>query len=153
MMNTDCQVCKRIQAIQKSVNPYFVAEFPSGYAVLGDFQFYTGYTVFLSKTHATELHQLDKPQRTQFLEDMAKVAEAVYQTFHPVKLNYELLGNVDNHMHWHLFPRHANDPDPTNPVSVTPPEIRNADSTRPSQRQLETMKVQLRDTLKRLSYA
>lgn len=151
-MNNNCFVCERIEQIKDGTNPYFVAEMPSGYAVMGDFQFYPGYTIFLSKIHAVELHDLDKAQRLLFLEDMAKVAEAVYGAFKPLKLNYELLGNLDSHMHWHIFPRYADDPDPKNPVSVIPSSIRNADSTRPSPELLEEMKSKLKQNLSRLGY-
>jgi diadenosine tetraphosphate (Ap4A) HIT family hydrolase len=125
---------------------------PSGYAVMGDFQFYPGYTIFLSKIHAIELHNLDKAQRLLFLEDMAKVAEAVYSAFNPIKLNYELLGNLDSHMHWHIFPRYADDPDPKNPISIIPPSVRNANSTRPSPERLEEMKSKLKKALLQLEY-
>ncbi|HEX6462206.1 MAG TPA: HIT family protein [Candidatus Saccharimonadales bacterium] len=151
-MKDNCLVCNRINQIQKGTNSYFVAELASGYAVMGDFQFYHGYTIFLSKTHAIELHELSKKQRLQFLEDMAKVAEAVYGAFRPLKLNYELLGNLDSHMHWHIFPRYADDPNPKNPVSVIPPEVRNAENTRPSEAQLEEMKTKLAAALQRLEY-
>ena len=149
-MKNGCLVCDRIKQIKDGSNQYFVAELPSGYAVLGDFQFYPGYTVFMSRVHATELHDLDKVDRLQFLQDMATVAEAVYRAFKPQKLNYELLGNLDSHMHWHIFPRYANDPDPKNPVSVIPPEVRNAEATRPSPDQLTAMKTALRNELSRL---
>lgn len=149
-MKDGCFVCDRIKQIQNNTNQYFVAELPSGYAALGDFQFYPGYTVFLSKIHATELHELSKSERSQFLEDMATVAEAVFKAFKPLKLNYELLGNLDSHMHWHIFPRYADDPDPKNPVSVIPPEIRNAESTRPSPEKLAEMKQKLQKELSAL---
>jgi diadenosine tetraphosphate (Ap4A) HIT family hydrolase len=151
-MNSNCLVCERIKQIKCGANPYFVAEMPSGYAVMGDFQFYPGYTVFLSKVHAVELHELEKPQRQIFLEDMAKVAEAVHGAFSPLKLNYELLGNLDSHMHWHIFPRYADDPDPKNPVSVIPPSIRNSESARPAPEQLEEMKIKLKKEMSRLGY-
>jgi diadenosine tetraphosphate (Ap4A) HIT family hydrolase len=47
---------------------------------------------------------------------MALVAEAVYRSFAPRKLNYELLGNSAQHAHWHIFPRYESDPHPTWPV-------------------------------------
>jgi diadenosine tetraphosphate (Ap4A) HIT family hydrolase len=47
---------------------------------------------------------------------MASVAQAVFEAFKPRKLNYELLGNGAPHLHWHLFPRHADDPRPKGPV-------------------------------------
>jgi diadenosine tetraphosphate (Ap4A) HIT family hydrolase len=146
-----CFVCGRIKQVQEGTNQYFVAELPSGYVALGDFQFYSGYTVFISKVHATELHELSKVDRSQFLEDMAIAAEAVFNAFHPLKLNYELLGNLDSHMHWHIFPRYADDPDPKNPVSVIPPEVRNAESTRPTPEQLSEMKDILRQELSKLT--
>lgn len=149
-MKDGCFVCGRIKQVNEGTNQYFVAELPSGYVALGDFQFYPGYTVFLSKVHATELHELPKADRSQFLEDMAIVAEAVFNAFQPLKLNYELLGNLDSHMHWHIFPRYADDPDPKNPVSVISPEIRNAESTRPTPEQLEDMKRKLHTELTRL---
>ncbi len=142
-MNTSCLICERIELVKQGKNPYFVKELKSGYVVLGDFQFYKGYTVFLSKTHTDELHKLGEPLRTQFLKDMATVAEAVYKTFQPKKLNYELLGNTDFHLHWHLFPRYENDPRPETAVWVVDKNIRYAESARPTKQELEIMKKEL----------
>ncbi len=33
----------------------------------------------------------------------------LFQLDHTVKMNYELLGNGDTHLHWHLFPRVSGD--------------------------------------------
>jgi diadenosine tetraphosphate (Ap4A) HIT family hydrolase len=147
----NCFVCSRIDQIKDGTNKYFVRELPSGYVVMGDFQYYRGYTIFVSKIHAIELHELTKAQRSRFLEDMATTAEAVYRAFTPKKLNYELLGNADSHMHWHLFPRYSDDPKPNEPASVIPPEIRNAESTRPNSEQLAQLKLQLSEELNRLT--
>jgi diadenosine tetraphosphate (Ap4A) HIT family hydrolase len=51
-----------------------------------------------------------------YLEEMCYLAQAIEECFHPHKLNYELLGNQVPHLHWHLFPRYANDPDRLRPV-------------------------------------
>ena len=40
---------------------------------------------------------------------MSIVQEAVAKAFHAEKMNIELLGNGDAHVHWHLFPRKAGD--------------------------------------------
>ncbi|NLM33992.1 MAG: HIT domain-containing protein [Clostridiales bacterium] len=64
-----------------------------------------GYTLFLCKEHVTELHQLAHDFKMKCLEEMSLVAVAVYKVFKPEKMNYELLGNGDSHVHWHLFPR------------------------------------------------
>ncbi len=65
--------------------------------------------MFLFKEHKTELFQLDNKTKMKFLEEMSLVAEAVSKAFNCEKMNYELLGNGDSHLHWHLFPRITGD--------------------------------------------
>ncbi len=55
----NCMVCERIARIKQGKNPYFVRELETGYVVLGDYQRFKGYTLFLCKEHATELHFLE----------------------------------------------------------------------------------------------
>ena len=111
-----CLICERIEMIQNHTNPYFVTELETGYVVLGDHQYFKGYTLFLCKSHTTELHFLRPSFKMKYLEEMATVAEAVYNAFKPEKLNYELLGNGDTHLHWHIFPRNPNDTPIKGPV-------------------------------------
>ena len=40
---------------------------------------------------------------------MSLVQEAVAKAFAAEKMNIELLGNGDAHLHWHLFPRRTSD--------------------------------------------
>src|SRR6185312_6913455 len=68
-----------------------------------------------ARKHAAELSQLGE-RRTAFLNEMATLAEAIERCFQPHKMNYELLGNQVPHLHWHLFPRSAADPDRLRPV-------------------------------------
>ena len=146
----DCLICKRIKLIKHGKNPYFVAELKTGYVVLGDYQFFKGYTLFLCKRHASELHELPPAFRKQHLYEMSQVAEAVYRAFKPRKLNYELLGNTDAHIHWHIFPRHANDPLPMRTAWNIEKEVRNADSARPSKQSLVQLKKLLNQSLSRI---
>lgn len=105
-----CFICDRIEMIKNGSNPYFVKELETGYVVIGDNQHFYGYTLFLYKDHnKTELFQLEIPERNKFLEEMSIVAEAVSNAFGAEKMNYELLGNGEAHLHWHLFPRRKGD--------------------------------------------
>ncbi len=104
-----CLICNRIALIKNGNNPYFVKELETGYVVIGDHQYFRGYTVFICKEHKTELFHLEKEYRTKFLEEMNIVAEAVSIAFDAEKMNYELLGNGESHLHWHLFPRRRDD--------------------------------------------
>jgi diadenosine tetraphosphate (Ap4A) HIT family hydrolase len=140
-MKSDCLICDRIDKIKNNSNPFFVTELSSGYVVFCDFQFYKGYTIFLSKIHTNELHKLKN--REIFLKEMAIVAEAVYKTFKPQKLNYELLGNSDEHLHWHIIPRYKNDLNPKSPIWVVDKKIRCAKNTIPKQNELDEMREML----------
>ena len=104
-----CLICERIELIKQGRNPHFVKELETGYVVIGDGQYFKGYTLFLAKEHVTELHQMEYETKIKFLEEMSIVQEAVAKVFQAEKMNIELLGNGDAHVHWHLFPRKAGD--------------------------------------------
>jgi diadenosine tetraphosphate (Ap4A) HIT family hydrolase len=151
MNPTGCLICDRIEMIQNGTNPYFVAELETGFVVIGDHQYFRGYTLFLSKQHKTELHFLESEVKKTFLHEMSLVAEAVYNAFNAEKLNYELLGNGDSHLHWHLFPRRENDSPVKGPVWWVDKEEMFSDKIRPSQDELEEMKNRLYRELSKLS--
>jgi diadenosine tetraphosphate (Ap4A) HIT family hydrolase len=141
---SNCLICDRINQIQKGENPHFVIELETGFVVIGDHQYYRGYTLFLSKKHVFELHQLPANFRKKFLMEMSLVAQAVYETFKPKKLNYELLGNTDKHLHWHLYPRYQNDPCPNQPIWCLPKKIRCNNKTLPKPNELKILTQSLR---------
>jgi len=147
---SSCLICDRIKLIEQDKNPYFVLELETGYVVVGDYQFFHGYTLFLCKRHKKELHELKPDFCQKYLQEMSIVAEAVFRAFEPRKLNYELLGNTDKHIHWHIFPRHKDDPLPNKTVWNIDKEIRCAEAARPSDRQLEEIKTRLRTEIDKL---
>ncbi len=134
--------------IKDGTNPYFVKEMQTGYVVIGDHQHFKGYTLFLYKQHKTELFQLDIEERSLFLHEMTVVAQAVSKAFNAQKMNYELLGMGDSHMHWHLFPRVFGDlgeygVNGNGPVWLYPIEKLYDDSERPTNSELKIMKEAL----------
>ena len=150
-----CLICNRIKMIQEGTNPYFVKELETGYIVLGDHQHFKGYTLFLCKEHKTELFQLDHSTKMKYLEEMAVVAEAAANAFCAKKMHYELLGNGDTHLHWHLFPRISGDLENygnsgRGPVWWYPAEKMYCDSNRPTAAELQRMKARLSEELLRL---
>ena len=144
-----CLICERIGQIERGENPYFVCALSTGYVVLGDHQRFQGYTLFLCKRHVTELYQLPWGFRTRFLQEMSLVAEAVAAVYRPEKMNYELLGNGDTHLHWHLFPRVSGDTPQPGPVWWLPREEMWNDAYRPSREQLAAKTKQLREEIER----
>lgn len=132
--------------IQENTNPWFVKELDTGYVVIGDNQHFHGYTLFLCKEHRTELFQLDHGTKMRFLEEMSVVAQAVARAFGAEKMNYELLGNGDTHLHWHLFPRVNGDLENygnkgKGPVWWYPREKMYSPDNRPSDQELKEMKT------------
>lgn len=143
-----CFICDRIEMIKNNENPYFVKELSTGYVVLGDNQHFKGYTLFLCMQHKIELFHLDRDFKMKFLEEMSLVAEAVSKAFKADKMNYELLGNGETHLHWHLFPRVAGDIENygnagKGPVWWYPMEKMYDDSNRPTKKELEELKEKL----------
>jgi diadenosine tetraphosphate (Ap4A) HIT family hydrolase len=111
-----CDLCSRIDRAERGENPFAVVRTATGYVNLAEVQYHEGYTIFVAKQCVNELHEMSPTERDVHLHEMAVVAEAVFTEFQPRKLNYELLGNGAPHVHWHLFPRHADDPRPRGPV-------------------------------------
>lgn len=143
-----CLICDRISMIKNGSNNYFVKELETGYVVIGDHQFFKGYTVFLCKSHQSELSMLDREFKLKFLEEMAIVAEAVQNATGVPKMNYEMLGNGDAHMHWHLFPRRENDlgeygVNGRGPVWLYPMEKMYDEANRPTEEELKELKDRL----------
>ena len=48
-----CLICDRIEMIKNGTNKYFVKELETGYVVIGDYQHFKGYSLFLFKEHKT----------------------------------------------------------------------------------------------------
>ncbi|AVW11484.1 HIT family protein [Lactiplantibacillus paraplantarum] len=142
-MTSACTICDRIKLIQAHQNPYFVRELTTGYVVLADSQYFEGYTLFLAKYHVTELHYLPRREELLYLEEMSIVQEACAQAFHADKMNVELLGNGDAHVHWHLFPRHNNDTPKPGPVWWTPLETMYGDDVSRDAPRLSRLKYAL----------
>lgn len=147
-----CLICNRIELIKRGTNPYFVKELETGYVVIGDHQHFRGYTLFLCKKHETELFRLPVDFKVKYMEEMSIVAEAVAKAFGAEKMNYELLGNGDTHLHWHLFPRRPGDlgqfgNQGKGPVWWYPPEKMYSEESRPSAEEMEEMKIKLQKEL------
>src|SRR6266540_7019673 len=82
-----------------------IAELQHCFVMLNRDQAFPGYTFVFTKQHVTELFHLDRGMRGAVMEEVNAVAAALYRLFVPEKINYELLGNMVPHMHWHIVPR------------------------------------------------
>lgn len=97
-----------------------IMEFEYSYLILNRDQFFPGYCLLFAKQHVTELFHLEPPIRKGMLEEVSSVAAVLARLFKADKINYELLGNMVPHIHWHLVPRHVTDPLWPRPIWAEP---------------------------------
>ncbi|KRM41827.1 hypothetical protein FEZ41_11885 [Lentilactobacillus parafarraginis] len=96
----------RIQSAIDGTNPMLMAELPGGYAVFGDTQFLPGYSVLLPKRNVASLNELTLTERRVFLDSMGILGDAVLASTNAIRINYDILGNTDQFLHAHVFPRY-----------------------------------------------
>lgn len=116
MNNTDCPMCRR----WNTDADLRIVELAHSYVILNRDQFFPGYTLLFTKNHVTELFHLDRDVRIGLMEEVSRVAQVLYGIFRPEKINYELLGNMVPHIHWHIVPRFASEPLWPRPIWAEP---------------------------------
>ncbi len=110
-----CALCDREKLLLAGKYPYLIHEFENSWWLLGEHQYYAGYCVLLLKGHAREMTELSAQRSAAVFGELLKAHKAIEAAFKPHKMNLCSLGNVVDHVHWHLFPRYADDPKRENP--------------------------------------
>jgi diadenosine tetraphosphate (Ap4A) HIT family hydrolase len=113
---TTCPMCHR----WAKDDDLRIVELEHSFVVLNRDQYFPGYTLLFTKGHVTELFHLDRAVRGGLMEEVSCVAGALFSVFQPDKINYELLGNMVPHIHWHLVPRHSREPIWPRPIWAEP---------------------------------
>lgn len=118
-----CEICTRLEQAERGEHPGVIARFTHGIAVLGDNQGCPGWCVLLLRAHVEHLAEMSVEHQQAIFGEVARVAGAIRRVFAtsgagggPVRINYECLGNQVAHVHWHVIPRHADDPAPRLPI-------------------------------------
>jgi len=78
----------------------------SGFAVIGDTQFLSGYCMLLPSVKVNSLNDLDFKQRSEYLLDMSLIGNYIQKICKPRRINYSIYGNTDAFLHAHIFPRY-----------------------------------------------
>jgi diadenosine tetraphosphate (Ap4A) HIT family hydrolase len=72
-----------------------------------------GYTIVVWRgRHVAEPTELSPDEASAYWLEVVRVAHALEAHFHPVKTNYNVLGNSLPHLHTHVIPRYEDDPRP-----------------------------------------
>lgn len=102
---------RNVAAARAGTLPNAIARLHSGWAILGERQILRGYCLLLPDPVVPHLNALTGADRAQFLADMARVGDAVLAVTGALRINYEMLGNLEPALHAHVVPRYADEPE------------------------------------------
>jgi diadenosine tetraphosphate (Ap4A) HIT family hydrolase len=60
--------------------------------------------------NSTNLEALSDSDYNEFMQDLRAASKAIRTALTPDHMNYELLGNSNPRLHWHIVPRYKTDP-------------------------------------------
>ena len=86
-------------------------------------QSHKGRVIVASNQHVSELTELSDEDRNGFFSDVAKVANAQHQAFHPDKVNYGAYGDTGHHLHFHLVPKYKDEFEWNAPFAMNPGQV------------------------------
>jgi diadenosine tetraphosphate (Ap4A) HIT family hydrolase len=102
---------ERIAAARAGTNPTVICKVPSGWVVLCDTQFLSGYCILLADPVVGSLNDLTREKREEFLGDMAAIGDAIMEVTGAYRVNYAIFGNSDPVLHAHIIPRYMSEPE------------------------------------------
>ncbi len=102
---------QRVRQAQENKNPFVICRMSSGWAVMGDHQALLGYALLLPDPVVPDLNALKGDLRSQYLDDVVRLGDAVLEATGCVRINYEILGNLEPALHTHIFPRYVDEPE------------------------------------------
>lgn len=102
---------KRVEACRNGTNPQAICRVHSGWVVLGDVQFLPGYSLILPDPVVADLNKLGPSERKTLFHEVAVLGDALLEITGAVRINYEILGNLEPALHVHVFPRFDTEPE------------------------------------------
>lgn len=101
---------ERVEQCRSGNYPKRICRLKSGWVVLGDVQFLRGYSLLLPDPVVPDLNHMDAETRKSFLYEMSVVGDVILEITGAVRINYEMLGNIEPALHAHIFPRYEDEP-------------------------------------------
>lgn len=98
-----------VEDARKGCLPNVISRLDSGWAILGEKQILRGYCLLLPDPVVPHLNALKGSDRDRFLSDMARLGDAVLAVTGAVRINYEMLGNLEPALHAHVVPRYKDE--------------------------------------------
>lgn len=107
----DTAIHKLVAAAREGREPRVIARLYSGWALFGERQFLRGYTLLLPDPVVPTLNALGSQERGVYLQDVARVGDAVLKLTGAARINYAIFGNQEPALHTHVIPRYSDEPE------------------------------------------
>jgi diadenosine tetraphosphate (Ap4A) HIT family hydrolase len=110
-LEPETQIHRQVAAARAGREARVAARLYSGWVLLGERQFVRGYVLLLPDPVVSSLNALATQERAQFMNDMARLGDALLKVTGAARINYAILGNQEPALHAHVIPRYAEEPD------------------------------------------
>ena len=121
MSDAYCFYCENGEKLNSLMIP--VCELKYSKVFLNRDQRHKGRCIVLFKEHKTEYFQLTREENAGYFGELAKVAKAIWELYHPDKLNYATFGDGVPHVHVHVVPKYKGDVDWGQPFDDNLPKL------------------------------
>ena len=104
-------ISARVERIVAGNDPEFLAELPSGFAILGKYQpqAVRGACMLLPREVVASPNDLAPAERARFFEDLVLLGDAILEVTGAERINYLVLCNQVPELHGHAIPRFAHE--------------------------------------------
>ena len=106
-MKDNCTFCKILKC--KEADPTFISTLDCGSLFLNLNQHYPGRCLFILNHHSEHFHELEDEEFARFNRSIKLLGARLEALYRPDLINYALLGNHVQHVHWHIIPRYKTD--------------------------------------------
>lgn len=107
MDTMNCAYCQKGKLVEAF--GYFAVELKTSNVYIFKEQSHYGRLIVAHKKHVSELIELSDEERNDYFKDIALVAKAMHEAFHPNKINYGAYGDTGHHLHFHLVPKYVDE--------------------------------------------
>jgi diadenosine tetraphosphate (Ap4A) HIT family hydrolase len=105
-------ITQGVEQARAGTHRALVCRVSSGWVVLCEMQYLSGYCIQLPDPVVPDLNALDRHQRAQYLLDMSMIGDALMEVTGAYRINYAIMGNSDPALHAHIVPRYLTEPEP-----------------------------------------
>src|SRR3982074_2613814 len=95
---------RMVAAAREGREPRVIARLYSGWALFGERQFLRGYSLLLPNSIVSSLNALNSKERTTYLQDVARLGNAVLKLAGTARIIYAILVNQEPALHTHVIP-------------------------------------------------